>query len=241
MNEWHEAIEAVAPHIVRLKTSISSGTGFLVSTSQTTDLVAVATAAHVVAHAHYWEQPIRVEHVTSDKNLLLRPRDRSINIHEHSDTSAIVFHTGEIEFPGEPLKLLEEAHYLKPGVEIGWLGFPAIPRASRLCFFSGRISAYVGDGHTYLVDGVAINGVSGGPVFRRVVRGVELIGVVSAYVPNRATGESLPGLAIIRGVEEFHELARNFRTLGEAQAQEASSTEPPPLPAAPPDQEAPTS
>ena len=229
MNEWHEAIDAVGPHIVRLKTSIGSGTGFLVSTSQTTGLVAVATAAHVVAHAHYWEQPIRVEHETSGKSLLLRPGDRAIKIHEHYDTSAIVFHTGEIKFPGEPRELFKKDHYLKPGVEIGWLGFPAIPRAS-LCFFSGRISAYVGDDHAYLVDGVAINGVSGGPVFRRAVNSVELIGVVSAYVPNRATGESLPGLAIIREVAEFHELTAHFRNLGEAQAQEAPSTEPPPPP-----------
>ena len=226
MTEWHEAIAAVEPHIVRLNTPMGSGTGFLISTSQATGLVAVATAAHVVAHAHYWEQPIRIEHVTSGKNRLLRAGDRAIRIHEKYDTAAIVFRLGDMEFPAKPLDLFGKGYHLKSGVEIGWLGFPAIPRAS-LCFFSGRISAYLDDDHAYLVDGVAINGVSGGPVFSLLVDSVELMGVVSAYVPNRATGESLPGLAIIRDVEEFHAVTEQFKNLEEAQAQQTPSTEPP--------------
>jgi hypothetical protein len=204
-----------------------------VSTSQSTGLVAIATAAHVVSHAHYWEEPIRVEHISSGKSVLLRATDRAITIHENCDTAAIVFKVGDIDFPGEPLALFKKDHYLKPGVEIGWSGFPAIPKAS-LCFFSGRVSAYLEDDHAYLVDGVAINGVSGGPVFRIAYDSVELIGVVSAYAPNRATGESLPGLAVIRDVEEFHEVTEQFKNLEEAQAQQTPPSEAPAMSAAAP-------
>ena len=108
---------------------------------------------------------------------------------------------------------------------MGWLGYPAIPRAS-LCFFSGRISAWVEAENAYLVDGVAINGVSGGPAF--IITGAMLVGVVSAYIPNRATGEPLPGLAVVRNVNQFHDLAQTFKNLDEAKAEEKPPTEPPP-------------
>ena len=44
------------------------------------------------------------------------------------------------------------------------IGFPTI-EPYKLCFFSGSISAGRDDDSAYLIDGVAINGVSGGPVF----------------------------------------------------------------------------
>ena len=74
------------------------------------------------------------------------------------------------------------------------------------------------------MDGVAINGVSGGPAFH--VTGVEempvlIMGVVSAYVPNRATGETLPGLSVVRDVAQFHELAPTFASLDQAKSAES--------------------
>jgi hypothetical protein len=100
----------------------------------------------------------------------------------------------------------------------------AIPKAS-LCFFSGHISAWLEPDEAYLVDGVAINGVSGGPAF---IPERMLIGVVSAYIPNRATGELLPGLAVVRGVQQFHDITDGFRSLDEAKAEETPPTAPPP-------------
>jgi hypothetical protein len=88
-----------------------------------------------------------------------------------------------------------------------------------------HVSAWVEAETAYLVDGVAINGVSDGPAF---IPEHVLVGVVSAYVPNRATGEPLPGLAVVRGVEQFHDLAESFRTLDDAKAEETAPTEPPP-------------
>ena len=62
---WHDAVELLTPYVVRIWTPQGSGTGFLVSNSRTTSLCAVATAAHVISHAHYWEEPIRIEHQDS--------------------------------------------------------------------------------------------------------------------------------------------------------------------------------
>lgn len=121
--------------------------------------------------------------------------------------------------------LFDRDHFLKQGVEVGWLGFPAVRRAD-LCFFRGTVSAYIENEHSYLVDGVAINGVSGGPVFSLGFQQAELIGLVSAYMPNRATGETLPGLAVVRDVEDLHAAADKFKDFAEAKAEETPA-EPP--------------
>ncbi len=223
--EWHKVVEILMPYVVRIWTPQSSGTGFVVSNSRTTNLCAIATADHVISHAHYWEEPIRIEHQASSKTLLLRPADRAIKTNPTTDTAAITFWRSDLALPETMLPLTPKAKWFKPGVEIGWLGYPAIPRAS-LCFFSGRISAWLAAESAYLVDGVAINGVSGGPAF--IQMNSTLAGVVSAYIPNRATGEPLPGLAVVRGVDQFHELAESFRTLDEAKAEEVTPPEPPP-------------
>lgn len=223
--QWHEIIEKLTPYVVRIWTPQGSGTGFIVSNSKSTQLCAVATAEHVISHAHYWEEPIRIEHITSGKTLMLHQADRAINTKPDTDTAAIIFERKDMVVPSDLLKLTPKDNYFKPGVEIGWLGFPAIPRAS-LCFFSGRISAWIGSDDAYLVDGVAINGVSGGPAF--IVENM-VVGVVSAYIPNRAMGEPLPGLSVVRGVNQYHELAQEFETLDQAKAKEVPPTEPPPV------------
>jgi hypothetical protein len=105
------------------------------------------------------------------------------------------------------------------GAEVGWLGFPAVAPYS-LCFFSGNISARQEWRHAYLIDGVAINGVSGGPVmYSTEAEGVQIVGSISAYVSNRATGEALPGLAIARDVSYLHDSISNIKSLDEANIQ----------------------
>lgn len=220
--EWYEAVEFLTPYIVRILTPQGSGTGFLVSCSKNTGLVGIATADHVISHAHYWQEPIRIEHQASGKSILLRHTDRAINSQPLTDTAGVVFERGELILPTDALQLTPPKQHFKAGVEIGWLGYPAIPQAS-LCFFTGHISAWIETEQAYLVDGVAINGVSGGPAF---ITDRMLVGVVSAYIPNRATGEPLPGLAVVRGVDQFHDLARSFRSLDDAKAQ-ASPAIPP--------------
>lgn len=225
--EWHKIIEKLTPYVVRIWTPQGSGTGFIVSNSKSTQICAVATAYHVISHAYYWEEPIRIEHLTSGKTLMLRHTDRAINVKPETDTAAIIFEKKDMDMvvPNDCLQLTPKDHNFKPGVEIGWLGFPDIPSAG-LCFFSGRISAWIESEAAYLVDGVAINGVSGGPAF---VSEDMMIGVVSAYIPNRSTGIPLPGLSLVRGVNQYHALTESFKTFYQAKEKESHPTEPPPI------------
>jgi hypothetical protein len=223
--EWVSAIEFVEPHILRIMTQDGSGTGFLVSHATTNPICAIATAAHVVKRAHYWEQPIRLEHKESGKSLLLRPADRAIFPDERKDTAAIVFAKSDFPLPSKPLDLAPEGKWLKIGVEIGWLGFPAVSPPD-LCFFSGRVSCHWKTLEAYLVDGVAIHGVSGGPAFAIVGDRLTLIGVVSAYLANRATGETLPGLSVVTNVAQFQELSKTFKSMDEAKERETPPTPP---------------
>jgi len=79
------------------------------------------------------------------------------------------------------------------------------------------------------VDGVAINGVSGGPAFSiNKDNEVQIIGVVSAYVPNRATGAQLPGLCVIRDVAPLQTMIKGLNNLEEAKQQEKTPEGPPP-------------
>ena len=110
--QWFQAIELVEPHIVRIMTQEGSGTGFLVYHAATDPICAIATAAHVVNRAHYWEQPIRLEHKQSGKSLLLRPADRAIFPEERKDTAAIVFTKGDFPLPSKPLDLAPEEKWL---------------------------------------------------------------------------------------------------------------------------------
>jgi hypothetical protein len=72
---------------------------------------------------------------------------------------------------------------------------------------------------SYLIDGVAINGVSGGPVFHCTYSNkAQIIGCVSMYHANRVTGEALPGLLRAQDVSHFHGVAGYIRNVDEANA-----------------------
>jgi Trypsin-like peptidase domain len=231
---WSEAVDILRPHVVRIATPRGSGTGFLISNSRNNAVCGIATAAHVVDHAHYWEEPIRIDHVATGKSLVIRRDERAIFLDLTLDTAAILFSRGDLPLPADPLPLVPKDSSVKVGVKIGWLGFPAIPAAS-LCFFEGMVSAFVESQDAYLVDGVAINGVSGGPAFHLVDMDMLsgplfVMGVVSAYVPNRATGELLPGLSVVRPIQQFHELAPTFASIDQAREAEPPAEAPPPKP-----------
>jgi len=227
--QWSDAIELIQPHVVRISTPGCSGTGFLISNGKNNDIAGIATAAHVVNHAHFWEEPIRIEH--SGKSVVVRHHERAIFLDLNRDTAAVLFHRADLPLPADPLPLAPQGMFLKVANRVGWLGFPAIP-AANLCFFAGNISAWVADQGAYLVDGVAINGVSGGPAFylTGTAPPVVVIGVVSAYMPNRATGEVLPGLSVVRDVAQFHDLAPTFASLDQARDAAPVAQPPPPQP-----------
>jgi len=228
---WAAAVETLAPHVVRISTPRGFGTGFLISNGKNNSICGIATAAHVVDHAHFWEEPIRIDHLSSEESVVLRRGDRAILLDRTRDTAAILFDRGDIPLPADPLPLAPKDKFLKVGSAIGWLGFPAVPSAG-MSFFRGYISSWVSDNMAYLVDGVAINGVSGGPAFHTVEEvpdTVFLIGVVSAYMPNRATGEVLPGLSVVQDVSQFHELTPTFASLDQAQDAQQAMEPPQPL------------
>jgi Trypsin-like peptidase domain len=175
---WHEVVEIVKPHVVKILTPRGSGTGFLLFNSKSRGFCAVATAAHVVNAAHYWEEPIRLQHSDTGSTTLVRAGKRAVLANVENDVAAVVFQRQNFALPDEGLPLGPSDMYVKVGVEVGWLGFPAI--SNNLCFFSGRISTYDEGAQRYLVDGVAINGVSGGPAFKPENGSVSMMGVLSA-------------------------------------------------------------
>src|SRR4051794_35987262 len=97
--EWGDVVDTITPHVVRIMTPQGSGTGFLVTRAADGSACGIATAAHVINHAHFWEQPIRIEHIASGKTLLLRSTDRAIFTHPTKDTAGIVFNPLDIPFP----------------------------------------------------------------------------------------------------------------------------------------------
>jgi hypothetical protein len=218
---WYEAADLIRAHVVRISTPRGSGTGFLVSYGPTSQICGIATAAHVVDAAHYWEEPIRIDHTTSGNSLLVRAQHRAVFLDPARDTAALLFSRADLPLPAETLPLIKAGDSLRVGNDIGWLGYPAVAPED-LCFFGGKVSAWREQDRMYLVDGVAINGVSGGPAFYASGGTVTVIGVVSAYAPNRATGEVLPGLAVIRDVAQFHELAPTFESLEQAKSEEST-------------------
>jgi len=223
--EWHKAIATVRPHIVRITTpdltgtGLLVGTGFLVSRSSETPLVGIAIAAHVVLNAKSSRQRITIEHYASGKTVVLKHTEREI-LHESSDndTAALMMDGAKLPLPKRVLGLIGEGKTKKVGVELGWLGFPTVAMDGSLCFFSGRVSAYLGKDKTYLVDGVAINGVSGGPAFSIAGDSVQVVGVVSGYILNRdtETGEALHNVSVVQHVHQFQWLAKELKTLDAA-------------------------
>ncbi len=211
--EWANALDIVRQYVVQIKTPRGYGTGFLIASSK--DIVGIATALHVVSYAEEWQQPIKIIHLPSKKTILLNQSDRSIHTNIRMDSALIRFRKSELPLPDEPLHLpAGKTTRLREGVEVGWCGYPVIS-SKTLCFFSGRISAWLKDEASYLVDGVAINGVSGGPAFDVTIKTKPtkpvLIGLVTAYIANRATGEPLPGVSLIRSINPYLELFEELK------------------------------
>ncbi|MCK9604616.1 MAG: trypsin-like peptidase domain-containing protein [Candidatus Omnitrophica bacterium] len=218
--EWHEAYEKVFPYCVKIDSETGFGTGFLFAYNKNKKIAAIATAAHVVNDVNWWLKPLRIIHYESNSNILLLPENRAIWIDQQNrDAATIIVNAELLPFPATILPLLASNHHLKIGVEVGWAGFPAIS-PNNFCFFSGPISFFLENESTYLIDGVAINGVSGGPVFRKLSKEQaqpELVGIVSAYRANRRATDTLPGLLVAQDITPVHEHLQQMNSLDEAQ------------------------
>jgi trypsin-like peptidase len=222
---WDEVVDRVAPSIVKIETPRGHGTGFLCFYNDSKNLCGIATAHHVVEHADNWQEPIRITQLASNTTQFVKEDDRVIWMEAAKDSAVILTPIGNLKFPENPVPLLPIESRLPIGVEVAWLGYPAIAEHT-LCFFSGNISAFQEWRNAYLIDGVAINGVSGGPViFSTAADGVQIVGSISAYRANRATGEVLPGLSIAQDVSHFQESTSRIKTIDEANRQKKTLQE----------------
>ena len=222
---WNKIISEVSPYIVKIDTPTGSGTGFLCFYNENKTLCGISTAYHVVGYENEWEQPIRITHHSSTYNQLFKEPDRFIFGDAQKDSAVIIISKGDFPFPEEVLKLLPNEQPIEIGTEVGWLGFPAVD-PNTLCFFSGIISARKEVRKAYLIDGVAINGVSGGPVvYTSDTKGVQVVGIVTAYQVNRQRGDALPGLSIAQDVSYFHEVIQKMHSIDEAKKEKAKIEE----------------
>ena len=222
---WDQIASKVSPIIVKIETPTGSGTGFLCFYNEPKTLCGIATALHVVSHADEWLQPIRITHHQSKEVVLLKEQDRHIFLNWATDSAVILLSIGNLPFPEDPIKLLPANAPISLGSDVGWFGFPSIDPYT-LCFFSGSVSAYREDRKAYLIDGVAINGVSGGPVvYSTETEGVQIVGTISAYQANRLGPDTLPGLSIAQDVFYFHDVIQRIKSLDEAREKEQENKE----------------
>lgn len=215
---WDRAIETIRPHVVKIETPSGYGTGFLSIYNQSGSLCGFATAAHVVDHADEWDEPIRISHAASGATRFLKSGDRVFYVNRRTDSAIVLFLKGDLVLPERPIDLLPVDGSCGIGSDVGWLGYPSL-EPDTLCFFAGTVSAHQPDRQAYLIDGVAINGVSGGPVFHCTSSSeVQIIGSVTSYHPNRAAGQTLPGLLRAQDVSYFRDVAQHIRDIDEANA-----------------------
>jgi hypothetical protein len=218
MKQWFELVDLIAPPIVKIESPRGHGTGFLCGYNADRTLAAIATARHVVEEADKWQQPIRIHNVAAGKTILLQEPDRVIIPDPLKDSAIIAIFTPQmqtLQLPDQPIQFIESGKHLRVGVEVAWLGYPGFG-PDTLCFFSGMTSAWQEAKFAYLIDGVAINGVSGGPVFRRTVDSAEIIGSITAYQPNFQMSGTLPGLSIAQDVSHFQDFVMRMKNREEA-------------------------
>ncbi len=229
---WHKAYEEIVPHVVRIETPTGSGTGFLFGYNATNTIAAIATAAHVIDQEYEWKQPIKLIHDASSTEVFLTDSDRVIFIDRKRDSASILISADKLPLPKAVLPLMDGTKVKRVGVELAWVGYPSVAYPE-LCFFTGCVSAFLNHDDCYLIDGVAINGVSGGPVFASIAEGhPELVGSISAYMPNRIGSTTLPGLLRAQDISPFHETLKTIKSLDEARKKEQEQPKDPPVLAA---------
>ena len=206
---WSVAVKQMQGNLVRIETHGDGyGSGIIIPPpTDTPGNCCVLTAFHVIKLAYETGATITIRNssgVCIDLPSLLRTiffvKDRD---------QAIVSFNAPNEFGSlHTMHFLSGDSHYNPGVELGWLGFPRLDKARDIpCFLSGRISAYLPEDEAYLIDGVSIHGVSGGPAFYCSDDGkVVLAGIVTNYYPNEVNNQAWPGLAMFRTVKPLMEL-----------------------------------
>lgn len=206
--EWHQAVEIMKKNLVRIESegSVGSGVRFKVPSKVSGEYNhCILTANHVINDSYDKKSEIKFSHENSRSTTWSIPIWRIVRNQPH-DHALVLFNCKD-EMPTlVDYDVLSADSHFKAGVEIGWLGYPSIcGRSDVACFSHGHISAYLESEEAYLVDGVSIHGMSGGPAFVCENNGsVVLAGVVTNYFANkRPTGEVLPGMAMFRTIRQI--------------------------------------
>jgi hypothetical protein len=119
--DWDAVVEFVTPYIFQIHTPEANGTGFLFLYNDEKTLCGIATALHVVDHAHAWQQPIRIVHHASGRSVFLNETERIIMPHGESDSAALLFDKPEFQLPESLIELLPLDTPLKIGTDVCWL------------------------------------------------------------------------------------------------------------------------
>lgn len=198
VTSWQQVIPRLEPLIFRVHAGSSMGTGFIIGLSRADGgrHAMLVTALHVVEDVLGNDLPLEL--VRSDGTVVSAQIAGPVHIYPvgppECDTALIQVPTCEPLISQDALLPMPLETMLPRGADLGWLGYPGLVMPE-LCFFRGVVSGHQERPPIYLVDGVAINGVSGGPAFDP--SGL-VVGLVSAYVPNQvAPGRTLPGLMIV--------------------------------------------
>jgi hypothetical protein len=233
---WNQAYKAVEPYVVKIDTPAGSGTGFFFAYNTDKSLVSIATALHVVAETNDWRQPLKIRQVASKKQLLVEHGERAILPDYDRDTAVILLATNfvtasGIVLPENMLPLFPSDQFKRVGTNLGWVGYPAIAPYT-LCLFQGAVSAFNSGNDSYYLDGVAINGVSGGPVFEYTSKDLKgaiappkIVGIVSAYHYNRQSGGNLPGLLMAHDATHLNKIVKDLKDVDEGQKKAAEEAQ----------------
>jgi hypothetical protein len=227
--DWSESVSKITPFVVEIQTQSGRGTGFVFW--QKGNLCCIATAKHVIEPANIpgWEQPIYI-YQPDGTSFRLNPTPDSRRIVDDlnkdigGDSAAILISKDKINIPSECLPLWDFSRELGIGAEIGWLGYPQIvsQQIRQPSFFSGNISNIFAALEQYTIDGVAIHGVSGGPVFCKNSSNATpaIIGTISSYFPNPIHSErgvdTWPGIALSHNFLPFIPLIKDLDNLEQA-------------------------
>lgn len=217
---WSPFVDDITPFVVKIRTQFSYGTGYIFW--QNDDLCCIATANHVISAATVdkWEQAISITQ-PNGASVRYYPQHRNI-LHnlEGGDSAAILVKKAGLILPPKCLPIWNFSGEIPIGTNVGWLGFPQIVDQGILnpSFFSGNISNVFQHLKQYAVDGVAIHGVSGGPLFCQSEANTPLvIGTISSYFPNTLGVEgrekSLPGFSIAHSFSAFKDVVVELKDM----------------------------
>lgn len=155
---WFEVVERFGNYTFRIYTDSAMGTGFLVMVgSAMGHIAALATAWHVVKKA---ETGTSLRICNRNDNEVARSLGGNMAVMEVEnglDSALVVIKTKAEIFPQDLLLPQLPA-------DVGWMSYPGTVEPE-LCFFHSHIAGTLKKPPIYFVDGVATNGVSGGPVF----------------------------------------------------------------------------